>query len=161
MHRHYRFASHKNMDTDDLFNSFHPKRHYDDTKRKGCQFVKWNILTYLTWLVNSLYNWTLSLATICSWLTFTTGNPFKEEILCWCYGLKGGAVATGDEKERFWQVLLGLLRAFWCVMTMSNWCHLQGTLAALVLWQAGEGREYCWSCCTRTGGGEWLASNVN
>ena len=32
----------------------------------------------------------------------------KEEILCWCDDLKGGAVATGDEKERFWQVSLGV-----------------------------------------------------
>ena len=29
----------------------------------------------------------------------------KEEIFCWCDDLKGGAVAAGDEKERFWQVL--------------------------------------------------------
>ena len=77
MHRHYRFASLKNMDTDDLFNSFHPNRHYDDTKRKGCQFVNWIILTCLTWLVNSLYNWTLSLATICSWCDIYNWQPFQ------------------------------------------------------------------------------------
>ena len=31
------------MDTDDLFNSFHPSRHYDDAKRKGCQFVNFHL----------------------------------------------------------------------------------------------------------------------
>ena len=31
--------SKKDMNTDDLFDSFPPDRHYDDTKRKGCQFV--------------------------------------------------------------------------------------------------------------------------
>ena len=28
----------------------------------------------------------------------------KEEILCQCDDIKGGAVATRDEKERVWQV---------------------------------------------------------
>ena len=38
----------------------------------------------------------------------------KEEILCWCDDLKGGAVAARDEKERFWQVLLVLQRLVVC-----------------------------------------------
>ena len=95
-----------------------------------------------------------------------TGNNLKEKTLCRCNDLKRLPDSIGNEKEGIWQV------SFWCSILHTTWHYwrkenlqslrldLQGTMAALLLWESGKGGECSWSCCEGIRGRVWASSDV-
>ena len=76
-----------------------------------------------------------------------TGNNLKEKTLCRCNDLKRLPDSIGNEKEGIWQVSFWysilhrtlLAQVEFAIFAIIE--DLQGTVAALLLWESGKGGE--------------------
>ena len=139
----------QSMEIDCLFDSFPPDRHYEDTKRKCSQILnferlfprcgeRWELLIHyrsksLKLLVKSSLDWLHEV----HWQCLQLVTVQKEKVFFGCDGLKGRAAATGDEKERLWQVL-PILKDIVIITVMSKRC-----ICLKMVWSAWHAISLC------------------